>query len=133
MRQILIVDDDQRIREFMSATLADAGFAVRTAENGAKAMRSLERQGDVDLVVTDILMPDHDGIGLILKLRSLPARPRILAISGGGMIPATDYLANAGLLGADACLPKPFSGLQLVDQVRRLFDESADSCTADLR
>lgn len=120
MRRVLIVDDDPLIREFMSYVLAEDGFDVYSTECGNKAVRLIEGMSPGDLVVTDILMPDGDGIEVLRGAERSAARPKVLAISGGGVISSAEYLESAGMLGADGVLPKPFSSLSLLKKVHEI-------------
>ncbi len=104
---ILIVDDDEAVRSVIRRALLAAGYRTIEAGDGRQAYRELRRQ-PVDLVITDIIMPDVEGIELILHLRrDYPGLP-ILAISGGGRISPADYLKSARCCGATNILAKPF-------------------------
>ena len=105
----------------MRVVLSAAGFTVEVAQGGIKALLVIKAAAPIDLVVTDILMPDGDGIDLILALRKSVHRPMILAVSGGGMLPSAEYLESAAMLGADGVLAKPFSGAQLLAKVREVL------------
>jgi len=118
---ILLVDDDSAVRDSVAMVLLDAGFTVEQAENGMDAMRRLERQVP-DLVITDILMPQKEGIECIREIRSLAPEVPVIAISGGGGGQA-DYLRMAGLLGAAAVMAKPFDPVALVELARSLVDK----------
>jgi CheY-like chemotaxis protein len=109
----LVVDDDLSYRIFMRQFLELAGFAVLMESNGRLALRRLEQQ-EVTLLVTDLVMPEIDGLELIeIARRAFPAL-RIVAVSGDGGRREDGYLRVARLLGADAALQKPFSGSALV-------------------
>jgi DNA-binding response OmpR family regulator len=113
--RILIVDDDPAVTRFASRALTHAGFEVLLAENGRRAMTILREQS-VDLVITDIVMPEMEGLELIGALRrSQPLLP-VVAISG-----AFDgqYLDMALVLGARASLRKPLSTSKLLETVRQ--------------
>ena len=109
MAHILVIDDDPALRRNMRRALELDGHQVTEAVNGADGVR---RYGEaaVALVVTDILMPDQEGIETIIELRRrAPALP-ILAVSGGSLSSDRDgILESADLLGATRVLPKPFS------------------------
>ena len=106
MSQILIIDDNALALSALSLTLTRAGHRVVEAANGRKAIL-LQRGCPADLVVTDILMPEMDGIEVIRELRDLSPQPKIIAISGGGFLESGDLLKIAGELGADATFVKP--------------------------
>ena len=118
---ILLVDDDAAVRDSVAMVLLDAGFTVEQAENGIDAMRRL-KQRVPDLVVTDILMPEKEGIECIREIRSLAPEVPVIAISGAGGGQA-DYLGMARLLGAAAVLAKPFDPMALVEMAERLVEE----------
>ena len=115
--RVLIVDDDAGIRALCERTLSGAGFATQLAENGGHALEILDSRR-VDLIVTDLVMPEKEGIELIQSVRKRhPAIP-IVAMSGwfNG-----SFLMVAQKLGASAVLEKPFSPGVLVDTVRSLL------------
>lgn len=116
MIRILLVEDDPLVRETMSTVLHDCGFAIREAGDGACALRLLEREA-IDVVITDIVMPDFDGIELLLAVRKRYPKVRVLCISGGGRTGNRQYLEVASKLGADMVLAKPFSPSQLCGAV----------------
>jgi CheY-like chemotaxis protein len=107
MPNILIVDDDIHLRQVIEQMLAIRGHQVYTAANGKSAIEIVE-QLPIDLVITDILMPDMDGYELISALRKLPAPPRIIAMSGGSGRLDSDYLLRvAQSMKVDKLLGKP--------------------------
>jgi CheY-like chemotaxis protein len=110
---VLLVDDDPAMRALLSSAFEGAGYDVRTADNGRRAL-SLARAMVPDLVVTDIVMPEMEGIATIMALKRLRPRPRMIAISGQTAVRANNYLTWASALGADAVLPKPFRMTGLV-------------------
>lgn len=112
MAHILVVDDEAAARDVVAAILRGASHRVEVASNGAKAAEALKHT-TFDLVITDIFMPEQDGIETIAALRRQAICPKILAISGGAMAKA-DYLRMAQALGAHACLAKPFTRVQLL-------------------
>lgn len=118
MTRILVIDDDEVVRAALCSVLSAKGHAVTETHNGASAIL-LHRQQPFKLVITDILMPDFDGIEVIRRLRQLDADVKIIAISGGGMADPEQFLAMAERLGADATFSKPFDWEALVDTVER--------------
>ena len=120
MKRILIVDDDEPFRRILRETLRLAGYVVTTAENGAVALR-LFRQEPVDLVMTDLIMPEKEGIETILELLRLQVDLKIIAMSGGGCREAGDYLPIARHLGASEVLTKPFTAQDLMEAVETLL------------
>src|SRR5436190_3639600 len=81
--KVLLIDDDPALLRLMGQAFAAAGYVTRFAENGRKGLSLLEGY-DPDLVVTDIVMPELEGIGAILEIRRKPSPPKIIAISGAG-------------------------------------------------
>ena len=126
--KILVIDDSDMMRRFLSEALASAGHDVVVASNGREGVAAFERT-HVDLVITDLYMPDRDGIEVLLDVKRLePALP-IIVMSAGGAYVRSDELAAAQLLGATVVLRKPFGLTQLrtaIDDVRRV----AEACPA---
>jgi two-component system cell cycle response regulator CpdR len=118
---ILVVDDDFALRQLIQLTLESAGHHVTCAADGRLASRAMAlTPAAFDLVITDMLMPERDGLELIEELRRRYPHVRIIAISGGGRIAPEEYLQIAKGLGANGILGKPFFPKQLlaaVDQV----------------
>jgi len=114
MSNILIVDDDIHLRGVMERMLTIRGHQVFSAGNGKSAIEIVEHQ-PIDLVITDILMPDMDGYELIGALRKRPQSPRIIAMSGGSGKLDSDYLLRvAQSLKVDKLLEKPLN-LAIID------------------
>jgi len=120
MARILIIDDDAALRRTMRKIVERLGHVVGEAENGLMGL-SLFRQGSYDLVVTDLLMPEKEGIETIMELREEAPGVKILAVSGGMMMDRTGPLDDAEALGADASLPKPFAVDDFIAIVERLL------------
>jgi len=119
---ILLIDDEIELRATVSRLLQRAGYEVVTAANGAEALRTA-RFVRANLVITDILMPEKEGLETIAELRrEFPELP-VIAVSGGGIVDPSSYLALAMKLGADRALEKPFVFQQLLATVRELLDE----------
>ena len=114
---ILVVDDHPIMREVICQILEDAGHDVRSAGEGREAIRTLSA-ARFDLLVTDIVMPEMDGIELIGEVRRRYPEMRIIAMSGGSeRFPMKDGLAIAQRIGAGATLNKPFGADQLLNAV----------------
>ena len=126
MPHILLVDDDEGVRRFMHRTLTQAGFEVEDAVNGELAVQAYRRRPS-DLVVTDIVMPDQEGLQTVRELRDLTPPAKIIAISGGGFGRAVDYLEMAIMFGAARVLSKPFTSQELVDAVVAVLAEPTDT------
>ncbi len=117
----LLADDDQAMRRLLRRMLERAGFAVVLAANGRDAMDRL-RERPVDLVVTDMVMPEMDGIELIRILAA--EQPALPIIAIGGVHDGANYLGMAMRLGARAAIQKPVGAAALVEAVRRLLADA---------
>jgi CheY-like chemotaxis protein len=117
MADVLVIDDDPQIRRLIIRILRGAGHTVREAENGRLGIAEFQREHPA-LVISDLVMPDMEGIETIRALRSEASEMPIIAISGGG---DPVYLRAAVALGATAVLDKPFSADQLLDLVGSLI------------
>jgi CheY-like chemotaxis protein len=113
---ILVVDDEQDICGIAQLLLENAGCSVVCTTNAARALAAVE-QRDFDLLITDMLMPEMDGVELINSVRRTKPDQRIMAISGGGMAPRESYLQIASMYGVNGVLAKPFSRDQLLKAV----------------
>lgn len=120
MAEILIIDDDSQMRRLLIRILKSAGHHVREASDGAAGLKAFREERPV-LVITDIFMPEKEGIETIRSLRQQAPDLPILAISGSGL---KDYLNFAMQLGATAALSKPFSADQLLATVAQLVEGS---------
>ena len=116
---IILVDDDADQRLALKMALELAGYPVREAAQGAEALR-LQRERSASFLITDIFMPEADGLETIEAFRREFPRTRIIAVSGGGQRAKRDYLEAATLMGVDAALHKPFEIEQLLDTLRTL-------------
>lgn len=109
MARVLVVDDDELFRSMLTEMVGREGHQVSTATNGHEALKAVSLQRP-DVVITDILMPEKDGIELIMELAQLGARIPVIAVSGGRRAISSDFnLESARLLGVCATLGKPFS------------------------
>jgi CheY-like chemotaxis protein len=109
MSRILIVEDTKLMRDSLVDVLIAAGHEIVTADNGLDAVELVSAGRDVDIIVTDIIMPEMDGIQTILELQMLLPAARIIAISGGSArMEKSQGLETAARLGAVAVLEKPF-------------------------
>ena len=116
MARILVVDDEDSLRRLLKAVLERAGHEVTTAGDGFEAVRLVDAE-PFDLVVTDLIMPEMEGIATIQQLRRLAPDTKIIAMSGGGRGSAGDYLDLVKQLGAAMTLLKPFTPEGLLDAV----------------
>lgn len=115
MARILVIDDEDQIRALLRRVLEKQGHEVLEAEHGAIALEVAE-EGPLDLVITDIMMPEKDGLEVISALRRDTPDLKILAISGGGVL-RSKALHIANLLGAYGTLQKPFAIEALISKV----------------
>lgn len=122
--KVLLIDDDPALLWLMGQAFEAAGYRTLSAENGRQGLNLLDAY-QPDLVVTDIVMPEMEGIGAILHIRRKPSPPKIIAISGAGPGGRRNYLKWAKHLGADAVLAKPFRMSQIVALSDRLIDNSS--------
>ena len=122
MASILIIEDDDQFRAMLLEMLKLAGYEVEEASNGKEGIK-LYIENPKDLVVTDIIMPEQEGIETIIELRRSFPDVKIIAISGGGRITAKDHLQIAKDLGAIQTLPKPFGREKLLKAIREVLKE----------
>jgi DNA-binding response OmpR family regulator len=120
MARILVIDDDRLVRFTIRTALEQAGHSVVEAEDGARGIAAFDA-GAFDLVVTDLLMPEKEGVETVREIRQRSTQVKILAVSGGGSMKMLDYLAMAEALGADRSLAKPFTSRALVEIVKELL------------
>lgn len=113
MNKILLIDDEPLIRDGLKQILELKGYTVKTASDGKEAIQYLNNNCP-DIVITDIIMPERDGIEVIISVKKKYPEVRIIAISGGGRINAQDHLEIAKQLGVDNTLTKPFSSDELL-------------------
>ena len=106
MHKILVIDDNIAVRTTIVQMLEAEGYEVVSAEDGRRGL-AVFRSAKPDLVVTDIIMPEKEGIETIRDIRDLSPKAKIIAISGGGRIGNTDFLTIARALGASEVIAKP--------------------------
>ena len=123
MYTILIIDDEPLILEGLQQALELEGHKTYSATNGKEAVSLISAGLKPDLVITDIIMPEKDGIEVIWSIQEKIPETKIIAISGGGRISATDHLKIAEKLGANSVLTKPFSTEDLVTEIEKVFKE----------
>ena len=126
MATILIIDDEKAILGFLKERLLDEGFNVLTASDGKEGM-NLFNGNKVDLVITDIIMPDQDGFLTIMELKKSCPDIKIIAMSGGGCGHPEYYLDTAKCFRAQYTFEKPFKTSELVEAVHELLKEEKTS------
>jgi len=117
---ILIIDDEVQIRELLGQMLTREGYDVVHASDGKEGMKACREQS-IDLIITDIIMPEKDGIEMILELRHDFPALKVIAISGGGRLGPDGYLEMARKLGAHRTFFKPFNRKEILDAVQELL------------
>lgn len=115
--RVLVIDDEDMIRDVIKTVLTGAGYQVSEAADGSIGLKILESES-FDLVITDILMPEKEGIETIMEIKRTYPDLRIVAISGGGRGSYLFPLKIADTIGAERCLPKPFEPEDLLNAVR---------------
>jgi len=118
--RILIIDDDEQIRILLRQVMEWAGHEVIEAADGREGMHQ-QRMQEADLVITDLIMPEQEGLETITLLKKEYPLVKIIAISGGGRIGPDAYLPAAQELGADRVFSKPFDVRELATTVKELL------------
>jgi len=118
--RILVIEDDELIRDLLKQLLERDGYTVTTAHNGKVGLK-LFRDNPADLVITDLIMPEKEGIETIRELIRDYPDVKIIAISGGGTIAPFEYLSIAERLGVKKTIPKPFKTEEILAAIRQLI------------
>lgn len=126
MPGILIVEDEKELREMLKVYFTKRKYTVLEAENGKDAIVHF-KPSVTDVVITDLIMPEEDGLKVIMKLREFKSSIKIIAISGGGKVGPANYLSLAKALGADAIFAKPFPISSLASKIEELLCEDQNS------
>lgn len=121
MKKILIIDDDDDIRQLLRHLLEEAGYHVLEAANGAMGVQLAEEEHP-QLLIVDMLMPEKEGLETIAEIRSRLENVKIIAISGGGRAGNMSSLEMAKKIGANKTLSKPFRAAELWKAVNSLLD-----------
>lgn len=119
MTKILLIDDEFQIRELLKRYLIRAGYEVWEAGNGEEGIRCFRDQAP-DLVITDLIMPEKDGLECILTFKKIAPDTKIIAMSGGGLGKPEGYLSLAQKMGASRVFTKPFELKEILNAVREL-------------
>jgi DNA-binding response OmpR family regulator len=120
MQRILLVDDDAALRKLLRLYLSKMGYAVTEAANGNEAL-AMQQSEPAELVLTDLIMPEKEGLETIPELRKKYPGVKIIAMSGGGRVNASNYLKIAKMMGADHIMAKPFSYKELADALAQVL------------
>jgi DNA-binding response OmpR family regulator len=122
MGRIMVVEDDHSVRELLREILEREGYEVQDAENGKEAI-AIFKAAPADLIITNILMPEKEGLETIQELCRYDPDVKIIAISGGGKIGPADYLEVARRFGAMRTFCKPFDRKELLHAVGELLTD----------
>ena len=120
MAQVLIVDDDLQIRKVFSKLIEAEGHKVWVAEDGNQGLKELAKR-PIDLIISDILMPDKDGLEMIDEVKKTYPNIKIIAISGGGQISSKEYLNLANHMGVVKSIPKPIMRNELIKTIKEVL------------
>ena len=120
MASILLVDDDEQFRTMLSESLSQAGYEVNEARDGREGIQSY-RDHPCDLIITDLIMPEKEGLETIQELRRRYPEVKIIAISGGSRHGSFDYLKMAQAFGARRMLAKPFTRMEILEAVSQVL------------
>lgn len=121
MVKILVIDDNEAFRTTICLWLKRNGYEVFEAGDGKAGIKQLQKQ-PVDLVLTDILMPEQDGLETIPTIKEIAPATKVIVMSGGMMDGRVDFLPVAIKLGADHALHKPFNGTDLLAAVKKVLN-----------
>lgn len=121
MSRILIIDDEPHILLMLKKMLEQSGYEVDLAANGVEGIE-LFRKSNADLVITDIIMPEKEGLETIREMRRIKHDLKIIAMSGGGKVSADSYLEIAKIFGASRVISKPFTKSEMVSAVKELLE-----------
>ena len=124
MAKILVIDDSALVRNVIADFLRDCGHTVLTAENGKSGLEAA-RSESPDLILTDILMPEMDGLELIRAVRANSSNICIVAMSGGGNVPQDSLFQAAASFGASEVLAKPFTAENLLRVINKCLGPPA--------
>ncbi len=120
MKKILIIDDEEPIRKMLKLLLENNGYTVNTAVNGEDGLR-VYRAFHPDLIITDLIMPEKEGLETIQEIRQKNPDVKIIAISGGGIGDSDMYLHLAKKIGADHSIAKPVHTKELLSIIDQLL------------
>ena len=124
MARILIIDDESQIRSMLRLMLERAGYEIAEAPDGIDGIRQY-RENPADLIITDLIMPNKDGIGMIIELKKEFPEVKIIAMSGGGVNRPEGYLDGAKKLGATRILVKPIDRDEMLKAVKETLKDVA--------
>ena len=123
MARILIIDDESQIRSMLRLMLERVGYEIAEAPDGVEGIRKY-RENPADLIITDLIMPNKDGIGMIIDLKKEFPKVKIIAMSGGGVNRPEGYLDGAKKLGASRTLTKPIDRDEMLKAVKETLNDT---------
>jgi DNA-binding response OmpR family regulator len=118
---ILLVDDDEQFRVMLSEALISEGFLVREASDGSQGLKHYAER-PTDLVITDLVMPEKEGLEMIVEIKQLHSEVKIIAMSGGGRGSSQNYLKMAKAFGARLVLAKPFTHREMLEAISQVLE-----------
>jgi len=121
MARILIIDDEAMMRDLIANILEREGYETITASGGKDGIK-IHRENPADLIITDLIMPEKDGLETIMELRRDYQDVKIIAMSGGGKIDPETYLQIAKTMGAIKTIAKPFDRKELLKTIQKLLE-----------
>ena len=121
MQKILIIDDEPHILLMLKKMLERVGYEIEIATSGVEGIKLFKESGS-DLVITDIIMPEKEGLETIREMRRIKSDLKIIAMSGGGKVSADNYLQIARIFGAAKSIAKPFTQKEMVSAVQSLLE-----------
>ena len=122
MQKILIVDDEPHILLMLKKMLEPSGYEIDLAANGVEGIELFKKSAE-DLVITDIIMPEKEGLETIREMRRIKPDLKIIAMSGGGKVSADNYLEIARIFGASKIISKPFTKQEMITAVQELMQD----------
>jgi DNA-binding response OmpR family regulator len=122
MKRILVIEDEDALRSMLHMSLVKMGYAVDGARNGKEGIAAFNAKTP-DLVLTDLIMPEKEGLEMIRELKKANPGIKIIAMTGGGRLDSRDNLKMAKLFGATLALPKPFAFQELAAAIAQLLGQ----------
>ena len=127
MARILVIEDDDSIRKLIEKFMTIDGHEVETAENGAVGLKMIASR-QYDLLITDIVMPEQDGIGVLMELRMRSSKLKTIVITGGSLkLQVDDLMLTARAMKADKVLQKPLDFEKLSQVVAALLKPAEET------
>jgi len=122
MAKICLIEDEAMIRETLNRILQKLGHEVVTCSDGAQGLIEITKNS-YDIVLTDIIMPEVEGIEILQTVKKVSPTTKVIAMSGGGRVGNTDFLEIASSLGADAIIYKPVTKTDFMEALNKCLSE----------